>query len=164
MSGTEFITRAQLRRELADQLRSEMGVGASDAPPRRRLAHPEDDLQAAIVESLRYSLRQGVLVHHSPNERRDVREAKRMKRAGVMPGWPDLTFLWSDCGLVPGGLVGYTPSVAFIEIKSKSGSLTPEQRAFRDFCLGGRFRWALVRSLEQAIETVREWGLTRETR
>jgi hypothetical protein len=70
----------------------------------------------------------------------------KAKAAGVRRGWPDLQFL------LPDGVTRY------IELKSAVGSLSPEQRAFRDRCAPHGI-FALCRSLEEVEATLRGWGV-----
>lgn len=164
---TERMTPAQYRRETGqppkpgDELQQAVGFLLRPRAPRQ---HPEDDLQAAIVQYLGYSLRPGVLVHHSPNGgRRNVDEAKRFKAAGVMPGWPDLTFVWAQEVYTP-ALRRSVGLVAFIEVKSPVGRLSPAQVEFQAWCREGGVPHAVVRSLAEAIAAVEGFGLTKEGR
>ncbi len=59
---------------------------------------------------------------------------------GVLPGFPDLIFIWVDAGRV---------SVAFIELKSATGQLRPPQKMFRTKCFLLGLLWAECRSIEE---------------
>lgn len=76
----------------------------------------------------------------------DSRGKERMVIAGV-PGQGDLY------GIVFGG--GHLE----VELKSKNGRLTPEQRAWRDWCLAGQIPWLCLWPWpgEAPEETVRRW-------
>ena len=130
----------------------------------------EDALQRAIVQWLRLALRSDVRFWHTPNGGgRTKVEASIFKGLGVQAGIPDLAFVWSDGQIItlrPGLFAGgaMTSRIAFIEVKTPTGSLSAVQRDFRDFCLAGGIPWALVRTLDQAIEQVKEWGLTKVIR
>lgn len=69
----------------------------------------------------------------------------RAKAMGVRRGWPDLQFLFPD------GVTRY------IELKTKVGTLTPEQRDFRDRCAEHGI-FAVCRSLDEVAETLQRWG------
>ena len=57
----------------------------------RRRARPESQLQAAVVEHLRLRAKPDVLWLHPANGgTRDIREAARFKRMGVLAGASDL--------------------------------------------------------------------------
>ena len=53
----------------------------------------------------------------------------------------------------------------FAEIKDVDGKLSDNQIAFRDFCRERRYPWALVRSVNDMADALREWKIhTREAR
>ena len=66
---------------------------------------------------------------------------------GVFPGFADLIVL-------TGG------QVLFLEVKSPSGRLSPAQKAFRDMVKAQGFGWALVRSIEDALDALADHGIT----
>lgn len=69
----------------------------------------------------------------------------KAKAAGVRRGWPDLQFLFPD------GVTRY------IELKSDSGTLTPEQKAFRERCAPHGI-FAVCRSVDEVATALRGWG------
>jgi len=158
VTPTERMTPAQYRRETG-QPPKPGDYPQAEQPQRAQRQHPEDELQRVIVQWLGYSLRPGVLVHHSPNERRDFREAQRMKSAGVMPGWPDLTLAWPVTMKRYGDGEG---NLAFIEIKTTGGRLTAAQIVFQQWCAEGGVPHAVARSLDDVAAAVGAWGLTRD--
>lgn len=76
----------------------------------------------------------------------NMHAATKLKSAGVRRGWPDLQFLLPD---------GVT---YFVELKAPSGSLSIEQREFRDRCLPHGI-WALCRSVDQVASALVGWGV-----
>ena len=110
-------------------------------------AHPEADLQRAIVQALYAALPPKAIVHCSANEvraggakgRRDQGLALSM---GVYPGFTDLL-------VILGG------RVMFLEVKTPSGSLSAAQRAFRDRVCAQGLPWAVVRSVDDALDALR---------
>jgi hypothetical protein len=48
--------------------------------------------------------------------------------------------------------------VLFLELKAPKGRLRPEQEGFRDAVLAQGFGWALVRSLDDALDALAEIG------
>ena len=73
----------------------------------------ERALHASVVEHLKYVLRPGVVVHHSPNEGRRGWKAQRdIKSHGTLAGWPDLEIL-------------HQGQTYFVEIKTLKGRITP---------------------------------------
>lgn len=113
----------------------------------------EKDIQRAVLQYLD-ALR--IYAHHSPNgsvlagdARARAMQSNALKKAGVRPGYPDLTLIKRD---TPGARVG------FFEVKREGGKLSPEQVAFRDLCEDWRLPFAVVRSVEDARESLVEWG------
>ena len=113
---------------------------------------PEADIQRAIVHTLRIVLPRDAIIHHSANEVGSGGKAARQRQAiltgmGVFPGFADLIVL-------TGG------QVLFLEVKSPSGRLSPAQKAFRDMVKAQGFGWALVRSIEGALDALAGHGIT----
>lgn len=69
----------------------------------------------------------------------------KAKAMGLQPGWPDLQFLFPD------GVTRY------VELKSATGSLTPEQRDFRARTERHNI-FAVCRSVEEVETALRAWG------
>lgn len=157
-------TRADLERYRATGTTPEQVLLSTlDAKAKAPRMHVEDDLQAAIVAWLGYSLRPDVRFCHVPNGgRRDIREAKRMKAAGTVAGWPDLQLVWSSLHTV--GITRDVPvgRVAFIEVKAPGGRLSPAQVDFESWCRERGIPHAVVRSLDEAVAVVKGWQLTKE--
>lgn len=127
------------------------------------MKRPEQEIQRSIVQYLELALRPGVRFWHTPNGgARSAVEAAILKGLGVKAGVPDLVLAWSERRR----FVDEPPvsRVAFIEVKADKGALTAEQRDFRDWCLDNAVPWVVVRSLDDAIQVVKGWGLTKETR
>ena len=117
---------------------------------------PEADAQRAIVHALRFVLPHGAIVQHSVNEvtsgdwRGKTRQAI-LVGMGVHPGFADLIVL-------SGG------RVLFLEVKSKTGRLSPAQVAFRDTVQAQGFAWALVRSVDDALAALADHGFITRVR
>lgn len=111
---------------------------------------PEADIQRQIIAFLRTVLPTGSIVHHAANEIASGGRDGHVRQAillgmGVHPGFADLVVL-------SGG------RVLFLEVKSASGRLRAAQEAFRDSVLQQGFCWALVRSVDDVIAALREFG------
>lgn len=111
---------------------------------------PEADIQRAVVAALRFAL-PGAVIHHSPNEHRAGGAAARRVQGirsgmGLHPGWPDLVIL--DQG-----------RVVFLEVKGPHGRLSPAQEAFGARAQAEGHGWAVVRSVDEALEAVASAGL-----
>jgi hypothetical protein len=118
----------------------------------KRRGTPEADLQRAVVTALRFALPKGTIIHHCPSEITEPgsRGAKRqaiLVGMGVHPGFADLVVLCDG-------------RVLFLELKSLKGRLSPAQEAFRNAVLAQGFGWALVRSLDDALEGLADQGFT----
>ena len=61
---------------------------------------------------------------------------------------------------VQGQLRATQPRVLFLELKSVKGRLSPAQEAFRDTVTAQGFGWALVRSLDDALDAIADHGFT----
>jgi hypothetical protein len=115
-------------------------------------SRPEAQLQRTIVSALRFTLPKDAILHHSPNEVAlpGATAAKRqaiLAGMGVHAGFADLMILSQG-------------RVVFLELKSLKGRLSPAQEAFRDAVLGQGFSWALVRSLDDALNALSDHGFT----
>lgn len=105
----------------------------------------EEELQRAVVSLLIYC-RPQCPWFAVPNQRgtRKRYEAEILKAMGVRAGVADLIFL----------------NVGVIELKATKGKLSPAQEAFRDECFACGVNWALCRSLDDVVYTLRAWGVT----
>jgi VRR-NUC domain len=81
--------------------------------------------------------------------RRPIGVARKMKAEGVKPGVADLAFM------LPLG------RMAWLELKIKGGSLSPEQKAFRDICERLGHPCAIAKSLDEAVLFLRHVGALR---
>ena len=109
----------------------------------------ESNVQVAIVSFLRRSLPSNYRVISIPNGRfqADPKTIARLKREGLTPGVHDLLILRND---------GWFAS---IEVKASAGKLSPEQIEWSDWLADGNSSQAVVRSLEEAIEALTEFGV-----
>ena len=79
----------------------------------------EDELQALVVQWLEAALPVGSVVHHSPNEgKRHVAYKMRLKRLGMVSGWPDLQINVPEHGWLDPVNCGHT---IMIELKRPGG-------------------------------------------
>lgn len=106
-------------------------------------------MQCAIVAFLRSALPPSYRVISIPNGRfqADPKTIARLKREGLTPGAPDLLVLRND---------GW---FAALEVKSSSGRLSPDQTEWSDWLTAGNGSQAVVRSLDEAVEALRSFGV-----
>ena len=89
-----------------------------------RRKHPEDDLHMAVAQYLGVEKNLAIpddavwtTVEHGG--KRGAREAGRLKRKGLKPGWPDI-------------IVVYRGRVVVIELKAPGGRLSPAQKTMHE--------------------------------
>src|SRR5690242_18814977 len=110
-----------------------------------RLTVSEHELQVGIVELLRRKYRR-LLVYAVPNGgHRGLSEAVRLKAEGVTSGIPDLALV------LPSG------RAAFLEVKTQSGRLRPDQEAFGAWARANGVPWAVVRNIDETILALDSW-------
>ena len=98
------------------------------------MKHEEYNLQREIVKLLRDH---GIIVFSIPNERNQgVSDAVRMRASGLTKGAPDLVCL-----------LNYNRCV-FLELKTKTGTRSIEQKAVAAALEGRGFEYRLVRSVD----------------
>ena len=121
-----------------------------------RRSTPEADAQRAIVQALRVALPRDAIVHHAVNEiaandRRGQIRQSIVVGMGVHPGFADLM-------VISGG------RVLFLEVKSQTGRLRKSQEGFRETVSAQGFGWALVRSVDDALDALADHGFTSRVR
>src|SRR4029077_1805109 len=116
------------------------------APP----SASEFQLQCAVVDTVRRWINPGWIWTHIPSgEKRDVVTAVRLKRMGVMPGFPDLMF------------VGPTGWTCWIELKARGGRLSKVQGAIASRLIAGGHGYLCSSDYRDIIETLKGWGVLR---
>lgn len=107
----------------------------------------EEDVHKSIIDWLRYSLPEGSVFHHSPNEgRHQVQYRMKQKRLGVQFGWPDLEIFCNPtwwCGEKPWAPV-------FLEIKAEKGRLSENQKDVLEKLDKAGCYTTVVRSIDEA--------------
>lgn len=116
---------------------------------RKRPTHEEDNLQRNCVRwfDIQYP-KLSLMLHHSPNEgKRSGKEGNRNSAMGTRKGFPDLIFLRSHM------LYSYLA----IELKTKTGRLTDEQKDYRTAVNTSGGCYVIIRSLEDFITCVTQY-------
>jgi hypothetical protein len=131
---------------------SAVSIEKRQAPPRRRDANAEARLQGNDVLPYLRRVAPDVMVFHIPNGGlRGKREAARLKWQGVLAGLPDL------CLIAPVG------RVFFMELKTKTGRLSADQKAIHGWLSAIGVSCAVIRSIDDARNALKAWGIpTRE--
>lgn len=113
-------------------------------------AGPEHSFQVRLMAYLEQNARSELHWFAIPNgELRHHNVAMRLKAEGVKPGTADI------CILLEQG------RSAWLELKAKGGRLSDEQRGFSARCGRLGHLWATVKTLQQAIEILKLWGVLR---
>lgn len=100
-----------------------------------------DQLRAFTIERRL----KGIWTHLANEGKRGILVAMIAKAMGMISGATDYVFLWEDgCGV--------------IEFKTKKGRLSPNQVNFKAWCEMYNVRYALCRSVDEGLETLRGWG------
>jgi hypothetical protein len=105
----------------------------------------EESLQIQVFQYL--ELKHLWAFHAKNSGRKSIGAAVKDKRLGVRAGVPDIS-------IIHGG-----PVTHYIELKTGKGRLSPAQIEFRNMCTCFDVPWALCRSLDEVVETLKEWGM-----
>lgn len=122
----------------------------------------ERKLQVAAIKMMRLMLRPDVLMWHTPNGGfRNAREAANLKRAGVVPGVLDISFLAAPEYGSAYGCECMAPNYFELELKTPGGRLSKAQheRMQKLEALGAYA--ACADSLGLIEKIVKSWGLCR---
>jgi len=83
------------------------------------------------------------------DQRARAMQSAALKRSGMFPGFADLILVQR---IQDGARVG------FFEVKREGEKLRKEQEDFADLCTDWRLPFAVVRSVDDAKETLTQWG------
>ena len=116
---------------------------------RKKISHPESELQRACVKWFRYQyFKLADMLFAIPNGgKRSPIEAAIMKGEGVRPGVADLFLMIPRHGHA--GL--------WIEMKSESGKQTEYQKRFEDDAISQGYRYRICRTLPEFIEAINSY-------
>ena len=128
---------------------SALRVALAGAHKRAKPRHLEDSFQEDVIRQARLMLRREVVYFHVPNGgKRNVREAAKLKKMGVLAGVPDLAFVRAG-------------ALYFIECKAGANKTTPIQDATIAALTEAGAQIAVCRTLEEVVAAWREWNMLR---
>jgi hypothetical protein len=112
----------------------------------------EHSLQVSILEYLKLSARRDVWWFAIPNAgKRSWRLAAQLKAEGLTAGVADL------CIMLSGG------RVLWMETKTLKGQQSDAQHNFERVCTALGHPYHIIRDLPDAIDTLRHWGVLKES-
>jgi hypothetical protein len=116
---------------------------------------PEKATHIALASLLRrpgiVSSRRWEWTHIPLGGKRDKVSAAQLKSMGTKPGWPDFVFLH------------WTGAIYFLELKSSTGYLEPDQQTFHSKMRVWNIPCRVARSFEEAIDILQRWGVFDKT-
>lgn len=113
------------------------------------MRHNEDTLQKSCVEwfDLQHRIWSWALFHVPNGGQRNAKEAAKFKAMGVRPGVPDLMLILPRHGY----------HYLALELKVGKNTQTDRQRAYQTYIETTGGKYAVIRSLDQFIETINEY-------
>lgn len=113
----------------------------------------EETIHVSVLEWLRLVLPDAVIFHPPNGGYRDVREAAKLKRMGVLPGIPDLVVFMDNA------------FVCAFEVKAQRGVLSDDQKNVHYVMRALGFKVAVVRGIDETRQALASWGVpTREAK
>ena len=123
----------------------------------------EYQLQVSVWKQFSWRKREGVTGFHCPNGGlRDIRVASKLKLMGVLPGVPDLMFIWGELVAAPTLLI--MPRILFLELKRRGGKLSPEQVAFKADMERKGCLYEMADNIDAAMAVLEKHGLLKPSR
>lgn len=115
-----------------------------------RRQHMERDIHSQIVATLKWALPHAWIVRTDRGNPRNRIQGAIEKGMGSVKGWPDIEIIGLDADA--------RPATWHIEVKSKSGSVKPEQHAVHDMLRDLGRPVGIAKSVDDALRLGREWG------
>jgi len=121
----------------------------------RSVADPGDEMAIQVrLRSRMKMLAPSVRLVATPNGMKTTAwSAMKAKAEGMSKGFPDLNALWSN-----GSGEAALPSIAFLEIKDRLGTIKPEQIDWMNWLHLSGFPCGVFRSADSAIDFLRRAG------
>ena len=115
------------------------------------MKHEEDDIQSAFFDWVRLAQHKfpdlALMFHPANGGQRNIREAARLKKQGVISGVPDVMFPRSNS--IFHGLA--------IEFKSKTGKLSKNQAEYIDMLILNNWSVHVCHDARAAVEIVKKY-------
>jgi hypothetical protein len=110
----------------------------------------EYQLHCMVADTVRRWRSPGwIFTHIASGEKRDQVTAARLKRMGVVGGFPDLMFF------------GIGGEVCAVELKAKGGRLSEAQAAVRHHLEQAGHGYLVSSDYREIVETLKSWGVLR---
>jgi hypothetical protein len=123
----------------------------------------EDQIQKALIKHLQLRCRPDVIYWHTPNGGLRFKiTAALLKATGVIPGVPDLIFIWPQLvSVVSIAEVQTMPRVLGLELKSRKGKLTSHQNAFAARMRRAGAAYETANNIDDALAILEQYGIIR---
>ena len=121
--------------------------GSATVDASKPKAPSEHKIQVTLLDYLKFAARSDCYYFAIPNQsNRHIANAVKMKAEGVRSGIADL------CFMLPNG------KVCWLEMKKPGGSLSDNQKQFREVCSVLKHEWGTAKSVEEALDLLTGLG------
>lgn len=139
------------RQRFASDFKDGVAPDIGDMAQRGSREDREGPIHRSILSWLEFVLPSRAMIHHSPNEvdlsGPDIARAiAKARRLGTVKGWPDLEIVLDG-------------RIYMLEVKAEGADLTGDQPKVRDRAEENGVPYAVVRSIDDAREALRSWGV-----
>lgn len=105
------------------------------------MRHEEDLIQEAIVTAFRYLYPKSIIAAIPNGGKRNLKEAIRLKRQGVLSGFADIIILHKGHCL-------------FFEVKKPKGKQSENQKSFEKNVVNQGFKYFIVNNVEEVLNII----------
>ena len=143
------------------QLRA-VTAGLTCPPPKPKRRNLESEMQRALIRwwagaCAGFGVRECLLFSIPNGGNWDAKRGSIMKLEGQRPGAPDLMLAKIFCTHFTEGSPNRMYAGLFLELKTPTGAVSPEQFEFHKFIRAQGYRTAVCRSLEEAQKVITEY-------
>lgn len=111
------------------------------------MKHKESELQQNCIKWFRLYYASKIIFAIPNGGSRNVIEAARLKREGVLAGVADLCIL----------VVNSQYHALFVEMKTVKGVQSENQKAFEQYCIKNDYQYSVCRSFDEFIKIVTDY-------